>query len=166
MRVQWEELQEFPDYAVSEHGDIANIKTGLPRKLSINQQGVVKISLYDPEGRLRTRSVARLVAENFLPPHPNPLFDTPIHLDGELQNCRRDNLMWRPLWFAVKYHKQFRIENFHAVEDQIMDLETETVYNSVKEACIENGLYWYDVIKSYTEDVAIFPSWQTFCLVR
>ena len=62
MTIRWSELDDFPDYAVNELGEIHNIKTGMPRKTSANQQGIVKISLY--QGReLITRSVAVLVAE-------------------------------------------------------------------------------------------------------
>jgi hypothetical protein len=165
-RLDWKELEEFPNHAVSEHGDVANMKTGLPRKLSVNQQGVVKLSMYDEHGRLKTRSVARLVAESFLEPHPNELFNTPIHLDGDLRNCRADNLAWRPLWFAVKYHKQFRNEDFYHMDVLVMDVESEVVYENVKDVCISNGMYWYDVVKSYTEDVPVFPDWKTFTLVR
>jgi len=119
MRVQWHELEEFPDYAVSEQGDIANIKTGIPRKLSINGQGIVKITLYDTRKQLVTRSVARMVAEAFVPKPDQEIFDTPIHMDGELTNCRADNLVWRPRWFAIKYHRQFRNKLFHYLQNLI-----------------------------------------------
>lgn len=161
---QWHELEDFPDYAVSEYGDITNIKTGAPRKLSINREGVVKISLYNEHGQLKTRSVARMVAEAFVPPVDNDNFNTPIHLDGDLQNCRADNLVWRPLWFAVKYHKQFRQENFHAARGTFIDIDSEEVYDSVKDICVRNGVFWQDVIKCVTEEGFVFPTWQKFRL--
>jgi hypothetical protein len=164
MRVQWAELEEFPDYAVSEHGDITNIKTGSPRKVSVNQQGIPKISLYNDEGKLITRAVSRLIADAFVQRPDAEAFDTPIHLDGDQRNCRADNLLWRPRWFAIKYHKQFRMEEFHAARGTFIELDSEEVYDSIKEICIRNGLYWQDVIKCVTEETFVFPTWQKFRL--
>lgn len=163
-RLQWHELEEFPDYAVSEHGDIANIKTGMPRKLSTNQFGVVKITVYNEQKQLVTRSVARLVAEAFVPRPDLDAFDTPIHLDGDQLNCRAENLVWRPRWFAIKYHKQFRNEHFHAARGTFIDLDTEEVYDSIKDICVRNGVFWQDVIKCVTEETFVFPTYQKFRL--
>lgn len=150
MRERWHELEEFPDYAVSDLGHVHNIKTGMPRKTSINQQGIVKISLY--QGReLITRSVAVMVAEAFCEGKTN-FFNTPIHLDGDRENCRADNLMWRPRWFAVQYHRQFESDVFHQMDVRIEDLETGKQYESVKEACMDLGLYYNDVYRSYIHE--------------
>ncbi|MGB4819126.1 MAG: hypothetical protein WBP33_08420 [Saprospiraceae bacterium] len=164
MRVQWYELEEFPDYAVSEQGDIANIKTGIPRKLSINGQGIVKITLYDTRKQLVTRSVARMVAEAFVPKPDQEIFDTPIHMDGELTNCRADNLVWRPRWFAIKYHRQFRNPEFHIARGTFIDIDSEEVYDSIKDICVRNGVFWQDVIKCVTEETFVFPTYQKFRL--
>jgi hypothetical protein len=153
VRERWQELEEFPDYAISEYGEVANIKTGMPRKTSINQQGIVKISLY--QGReLITRSVAVMVAEAFVPGETE-FFNTPIHLDGDRENCRADNLMWRPRWFAVQYHRQFHNEDFHRMDVRIEELTTGREYQSVKEACMDLGLYYNDVYRSYVHEIQI-----------
>lgn len=165
-RLRWHELEEFPNYAISENGDIANIKSGMPRKISINQQGVAKITLYDTEGRLITRGVAKMVAEAFVPKPDAETFDTPIHLDGEQLNCRADNLVWRPRWFAIKFHKQFRFEDFHSARGTFIELDSEEVYDSIKDICVRNGLYWQDVVKSVTEETFVFPTWQNFRLLE
>lgn len=150
MTEKWHELEEFPDYAVSNYGEIHNIKTGMPRKTSINNQGIVKISLYI--GReLLTRSVAVMVAEAFCEGQTE-FFNTPIHLDGDRENCRADNLMWRPRWFAVQYHRQFQSPEFHNSDVHIVDLETGKEYHSVKEACMDLGLYYNDVYRSYVHE--------------
>lgn len=150
-RERWEELEEFPDYAVSELGEIVNIKSGFPRKTSINQQGIVKISLYKNGKELITRSVAVMVAEAFCEGQ-NEFFNTPIHLDGDRENCRADNLMWRPRWFAVQYHRQFQSPEFHNSNVHIVDLESGIEFESVKEACMHFGLYYNDVYRSYIHE--------------
>lgn len=151
MSIRWHELDEFPDYAVNELGEIYNIKTGMPRKTSINQYGIVKISLYKNGRELITRSVAVMVAEAFVEGQTE-FFNTPIHLDGDRENCRADNLMWRPRWFAVQYHRQFHSEPFHNSNVRIVELNTGEEYDSVKEACVDLGLYYNDVYRSYVHE--------------
>lgn len=164
MRERWYELDEFPDYAVSEFGEIHNIKTGMPRRTSINQQGIVKISLY--VGReLITRSVAVLVAEAFVDGQ-DEFFNTPIHLDGDRENCRADNLMWRPRWFAVQYHRQFQSPDFHRMDIDIEELSTGREYESVKEACMDLGLYYQDVYRSYIHEQQIALTRHEFRLLE
>lgn len=149
MAYRWAELDDFPDYAVSEYGEIGNMKTGLTRKVSINQQGNVKISIY--RGReLYTRSVAVIVAEAFVEGRTE-FFNTPIHLDGDKRNCRADNLMWRPRWFAVRYHRQFYNPVFHNSDVPIVEVNSGNEYQSVKEACMHLGLIHDDVYYSFTQ---------------
>lgn len=163
MTERWHELDEFPDYAVSDLGEVHNIKTGMPRRTSINQQGIVKISLY--QGReLITRSVAVLVAEAFVEGQTE-FFNTPIHLDGDRENCRAENLMWRPRWFAVQYHRQFNSEIFHHMDVEIMDVDTGKIYYSVKDACMDLGLYYNDVYRSYVHEQPIPLTKNEFRLV-
>lgn len=163
MKELWHELEEFPDYAVNNFGEIHNIKTGMPRKTSTNQNGIVKISLY--QGReLITRSVAVMVAEAFCDGQ-SEFFNTPIHLDGDRDNCRADNLMWRPRWFAVQYHRQFYSPEFHASDVHIVDIDTGKEYYSVKECCVDLGLFYNDVYRSYIHEAQIPMTRQEFALV-
>lgn len=163
MREHWHELEEFHDYAVNDKGGIHNIKTGMPRRTSMNQFGIVKISLY--RGReLITRSVAVMVATAFCEGRTD-LFNTPIHLDGDRENCRADNLMWRPRWFAVQYHRQFQSPEFHHADVHIEELSSGKEYYSVKEACMDLGLYHNDVYRSYIHKQQIPLTRQEFRLV-
>lgn len=164
MRHTWHELEEFPDYAINEEGEVVNMKTGCSRKPAINQQGILRVGLY--KGRvLCTRSIAVLVANAFLEPPRSESFDTPIHLDGDRQNCRASNLMWRPRWFAIRYHKQFRLEAFYQGTRQIYDETNGETYDNLKHACTSLGLYHHDVIDSYHMGNPVFPDWHTFKLV-
>lgn len=150
MTARWEELEEFPDYAVSDEGEIANMRSGIPRKMSINQQGIVKISLYKDRKELHTRSLAVLVAEMFVEGQSD-LFNTPIHLDGERRNCAASNLMWRPRWFAIRYHRQFYDTAFHNANFGFMDIDSGEHYSSIKEACMRHGLHHHDVHRSLSQ---------------
>jgi hypothetical protein len=163
VRRKWEDLEEFPNYVVSNLGEFANARTDREVRLSRTQQGHAKVTLYQ-DGRLTTRSAALLVANTFLPTDIEH-FDTPIHLDGDLMNCAVDNLMWRPRWFAIRYHKQFMYETFHNDQATRVDIDSGEHYESLKEACIRNGLYYYDVLKSEVEGTFVFPTNQEFRLV-
>lgn len=164
MTENWHELEEFPDYAVGDLGSIVNMKTGAPRKTSMTQYGIVKISLYT--GReLHTRSLAVLVAEAFVEGQTS-IFNTPIHLDGDRKNCRADNLMWRPRWFAVQYHRQWIHPAFHRAEMHIVDIDTEREYNSIKEVCLAHGLLHGDVYESIVSRTPVPITGQEFQLVE
>lgn len=163
MRRQWETLEEFPSYEVSNFGEFVNARTDREVHTSRTQQGHAKITL-SKEGRLITRSAALLVAKAFIEP-PEDHFDTPIHLDGDLMNCMVENLMWRPRWFAIRYHRQFQYEDFHNDRTIRVDVETGDRYSSLKEVCVSNGLYYYDVLKSCVEGVFVPVTFQEFRVV-
>lgn len=159
-RRRWETIEEFPSYEVSEFGEFFNARTDRELRTSMTQQGHAKISLYK-DGRLLTRSAALLVANAFHD-KPDDHFDTPIHLDGDLMNCRADNLMWRPRWYAIRFHQQFHLPVFHNDHGKRVDLETGMVYQNLKEVCCHNGLYYYDVIKSCVEETFVPLTYQEF----
>lgn len=163
-QVRWETLEEFPDYAVSDQGEIVNIKTKVSRKISINQHGIAKISLYQDSNRLITRSLAILVADVFVQGKTD-FFNTPMHLDGDRLNCRADNLMWRPRWFVVRYHRQFDSEEFHASDVHIEEINSGMEFYSVKQACMDLGLYYNDVYRSYIHGEPIALTGEEFRLV-
>lgn len=148
----WREIEGFPDYAVNQFGEVGNMKSGMIRKLSTNRQGIVKVSLYRHGKELHTRSVAVLVAENFVEGQTE-IFNTPIHLDGEKSNCAAFNLMWRPRWYAIQYHRQFYIDAFHAKTPALVEINTGQEYDNIKDACTHLGLFYNDVYKSYVSEV-------------
>lgn len=158
----WEDIIDFPNYLVSNFGNVVNISRGgsdiRPRP---NQYGHIRVGLVR-DGRQYTRALAPLVADVFvekLLPH----YNTPIHLDGDLWNCRADNLTWRPRWFAIRFQKQFMWDKFHTdYQVPLVDIDSGEVYDSVKEVCVANGLYWYDVVKSYVEQTFVPITYQEF----
>jgi len=160
MQRKWEELDEFPNYVVSTLAEFANMRTDREVRPSRNQLGHAKVTL-NREGRQHTRSVAQLVAQTFIP-RPKEHFDTPIHLDGDLMNCQVENLMWRPRWFAIKFHKQFQLEAFHEDRGHRVDLDSGEEFHCIKDICTRYGLYYYDVVKSCVEGTFVFPTWQEF----
>lgn len=160
MKEEWVEIEEFPNYLVSNYGEVVSQKTGASRKPSRNKQGHAKITL-SQDGRLITRSVGQLVAQAFVPGR-DEVFNQLIHLDGDYLNCRADNLMWRPRWFAIRYHRQFMYEAFYENGAKIVEMESGEHFANLKDVCTTFGLYHYDVTKSCVEHVPVPFTHQEF----
>ena len=161
MTVRYEELPEFPNYVAGDNGEILNMKSGgYAIKPSINHQGLPKITLIQ-DGRPKTRSPAKLVAEVFVPQERED-FNTVIHLNNDRTDCRACNLMWRPRWFAIAYHKQFYRDTFHQHQYPIEDVSTGERYESPKAACMAHGILFNDIILTFTNPSYCFPTYQQF----
>lgn len=155
----WEPAPHFPGYSVSSDGRVRNDVRGREMRLSINQYGTVKVGLTQDGARV-TVQVADLVAETFLP-DPPPNFDTVVHLNGDKSDCRADNLVWRPRWFAMKYHRAVRSE-----EDRVCalfeELGTGEMFESVEEAGRRYGLLPSDIRQDLRDQHAFLPEGQKF----
>jgi hypothetical protein len=148
MHEEWVVLLEFPMYEISNFGNIINRATGRLVAKSTTRQNVVKVALINGRGRF-TRSVAVMVGHIFVPNHSD-LFNTIIHLDGDLSNCEATNLMWRPRWFTYQYHRQFTAQREICIDDlglmgPIYEKATNLQYANVYEAAISNGLLIRDI---------------------
>lgn len=120
------------------------------------------VSLMDEiSHRQVTRSVALLVAEAFVP-RPRDTFNSPIHLDGDRGNCRLVNLTWRPRWFAVKFHQQFRDIRFHHRDIELGIRGTRERFRGWAEPCMKYGLLYTAIINSYRHNDTVFPTGQRF----
>lgn len=160
---KWIEISEFPMYAVSNHGRVMNTKTDLIKVPSPNQQGIPSI-LMMKDGRQYRRALPLLVAKYFVP-NRRPAFDTPINLDGDRFNNYWLNLDWRPQWFAMAYHHQFRVEVPFGFSAGVSCTETKRCFNTVVEAAQTYGLLIRDIIHSTQTQGPVFPTWQTFAVL-
>lgn len=87
---EWRIIPDYPEYAVSNIGNIATIKTGKLRSLS-NHKGY-KQCMLRKNGKAYNRFVHRLVASAFLPiPEEGQVID---HINGIRSDNRVDNLRW------------------------------------------------------------------------
>lgn len=164
MKEKWKEIPDFPNYSVSNLGNVLNDGTGKIVWPSLTQQGAVKVNLNDGN-RQRTRSVKVLVAEAFVA-GKEELMDTPIHLDGDQQNNVAINLAWRPRWFAWQYTRQFVVMSDVHNRGPIFDVKTKQRYSTIFEAAVIHGLLIKDIWRSIHFKKAIFPTYQTFDFVR
>lgn len=92
MEEHWEELEDYPGYAVSDMGRVKNTKTRRILRQSDNGSGCMIVNLQRYR-RAHVCQVRWLVAEIFLGV-PDDLDSIPQFKDGDYRNCRADNLEW------------------------------------------------------------------------
>lgn len=164
---EWASLESlgFPGYSISNMGEVRRDQTGRTLKLSANQYGVVRVGLMRREdARQITMSVPRLVAIMFVQGR-SVTFDTPINLNGNREDNRAENIVWRPRHFAVKFTHQFETLPEPLFTSKIYDVETTKQYENSREVATENGLLEEDIMKSVVNGSPCFPTWQIFARV-
>lgn len=158
----WRTIQEFPFYDISNLGRIYCVKHDYPMRTSITNFGHVKITLTDWKGDRYTRSVARLVAEEFVSP-PNELCDQLVILDGDFTNVCADNIVWRPRGFAWSYTHQLKVHQpIYYRNLPVVNLLNDEKYENIIEAGMREGLLFHDIWRSTYSGAAIFPHGSIF----
>jgi len=157
----WQEIYDFPGYAVSNLGRVKNLKTDRILALVRNQQGIAMAGLVRDRVQHR-RSVSVLVANEFLEPHRRDDFDTPINIDGDRTNNAVTNLAWRPRWFAVKYHAQWRHPSTYKQETQWECIDTGEKFANSREVCRYFGLIEDTLWESSINNWTVFPTGYRF----
>lgn len=161
----WVEIDEFPGYAVSDLGRVINTQSEQLKTQSVNQQGHAHVILMK-DGEQYRRGVAQLVARAFLDDPPRTWSTpTPIHLDLDKTNCRADNLMWRPRWFATDYHKMLSWPNQRAYRQPVTCITTEHTFDTVLECCQEYGLLPWHVMDAMVNRTYVWPGHLEFALI-
>jgi NUMOD4 motif len=165
--IEWRNIVQFPNYEISNKGEVYNTKYGRVMKTSLTPFGHVKITLTsDLTGERFTRSVAKLVGEAFVEP-PDPLCDDIVVLDGNFQNLASENLVWRPRWFAWRYTHQFRQPQPHHYQVvAIINLVTGREYDSVIDTAMVEGLLFEDVWRSTYTKEGIYPYGDIFAVIK
>lgn len=156
----WKTIPEFQNYQISNYGRVFNILRDHHMSTSQTQFGHVKVALMSEwDHRRYTRSVAYMVAEAFVEP-PDERCDTVIIKDGNLSNVVAWNLAWRSAWFAWKYARQMKVEEFppwyHNLP--IVNVMNGRRYDSIIDAGITEGLLFHDIWISCHDGVAYHPN--------
>jgi hypothetical protein len=160
----WVPVAGFPGYSINPLGQVCRDSTGRLLQPRINQDGVPYVGLMRDWAQCN-RSLPLLVARAFLD-RPSDIFDTPIQLDGDLSNCRADNLMWRPRQYAIKYKRQFKQRYDSPIESPVRAInERERFPNSFVAAC-RYGLLEREVVLSIANRTYAWPTYQYFELVE
>ena len=160
--MSWKSIPEFPDYSVSDQGEVRSDRYNRIRNTSMTAGGAAKVTLFKGD-KPYTRSLALLVTQAHVWNDYDPeFFNTPIHLNNDLMDNRSMNLAWRPRWFALKYQKQYYTEEFRFATTSVIDLETALCYHNLHEPCQEFGLLYVDILRSCSGGGVVFPTWKEF----
>lgn len=166
MLEEWTEIEDFPGYSVSTYGEVYNHKHERMLTVSLNSNGIPTVGMYRAGHQYR-RSIPVLVATAWIVNDFPGWFDTPIHLNGDRLNCRADNLIWRPRWFAIRYHKEILIPQFPVWPiGPFMLLQTNEVFHNPREAALQYGLREMDIFLAMLNDHDVFPGNFTFRPLR
>lgn len=156
---QFRHIPGFPTYRISSFGRVLN-HLGIPMALVPNPEGIITVGLYADHKQHR-RSVKVLVARAFVPGE-TLMFNTPIQLDGDYENCRADNIVWRPRWFAWRYTRQFRVEYDWYYAGPIIDRTNNVVYENILAAAVETGSLCEHIHRAVMGGYRVFPNGEEY----
>ncbi len=107
---EWYALSNYSKYEINKLGQVRNAQTKLVLKPKYQSSGIVYVSVVDNNGKRRYPRIERLVAEAFLS-NDDIIKKTVIkHIDGDLENCSVDNLVWT---------EDPNLKTLHIVDDQV-----------------------------------------------
>ena len=149
----------FPLYSVSDLGEVMNNNGWIAKAHMKNQHGYNFVSLYQGSRRM-SRQVSALVAETFLRGMYPLEWDTIIHLDGDLDNCKASNLAYRPRSYAIRYNRAIRTADrsqWH-LEHTAVDWDgNELYFDNVVDSATHFGILMEEVLKALdTGDSPVF----------
>lgn len=162
--MEWVVLSEFPMYSINREGRVWNNVRDQPVATTMNQLGIAQVGLTKDRVQYK-RGVALLVAKTFLEPPVPESFNTPINLDGDRANNRVDNLMWRPRWFALLYHRQFH-NGQRGFREPVMEINSREVFPTSWDAAIRYGLIDREIMIATLNRTYVWPTYQEFRLVE
>ena len=162
--VQASRIPEFPDYCITIEGEVFNTRSGRRMVLSPTLLGELTVGMMK-DGKQYRRSVKLLVAEAFVPGRNN-VRNTPIQKDGDRNNLRANNILWRPRWFALKYSEQFlgNLPDWY-YSGPIRELRSDEEYYSIIDAAKINGLLCKDVLFSLLNETPVYPTGEIFVYI-
>jgi hypothetical protein len=158
---EWRVIPAFPKYSISSLGTVCNNRAGKELKPTKNQQGHLKVN-FVKNGEHYTRSINQLVAKAYLPDPGRPDFNSIIHLDGDKTNCRSDNLLWRPRYFAIRYHQQFDSPVFQTSLFPVVETKSGEEYETAQVAAVRYGLIFSEIVVAVHNRTYVWPTFQEF----
>lgn len=107
---QWKTIKEFPNYQVSNMGNVRNSKTGQVLKpLSSGNKNYYRVWLY-ATGKKQMVSIHRLVINYFVDNKYPMLMPYVNHIDENKHNNRADNLEWCTAKYNYNWSKDSAIK--------------------------------------------------------
>lgn len=156
MQNEWVDIA--PGYSINANGDVRNNYTDRLLKRSL-LRGVEPAVSFRVDDRLVQRQVISYMAETWMEPHRHATFNTPMHLDGDRNNCHVSNLVFRPRWFVVAYNKDLEVRH-DFWKSPFRVVETGEIFYSIYECARKFGALQIDVYNAMFEhrEYGLFPT--------
>lgn len=142
----WKVIKEFPQYKVSNFGQIMSYKNPnkpIILKGQITKKGYRSVHLRDENGHSYSKQVHRLVLENFSPREDMQQLEV-NHIDENKLNNNLTNLEWMTHLENMRYGT-CSLRGHLNQQDQILCVETNMIYNSMKEASEQTGVNYGNI---------------------
>lgn len=144
---EWKKIDNFPNYEISNFGNVRNIKRNKEISAIYDKNGYKKVHLFN-NGKDKMLFVHRLVAKAFIPnPENKP---TVNHIDGNTSNSNINNLEWAT-FSEQQLHSIYVLGNKNIITDKCriaginkrkrpVKREDGTIYESIVEASLNNNV--------------------------
>lgn len=130
MREEWKQLKDYPNYCISNKGQIKNKNTGTILKQHSRSSQYKFVKIKNTQGLFVCKDIHRLVAIAFI---PNPLNKPQVnHKDGNRINNNINNLEWATAKDNMR----------HAFDTGLINKETQIkahLYNARPVIMVKNG---------------------------
>jgi hypothetical protein len=121
----------------------------------LNNIGHAFVVMRNRHGFYHSRNLGKLVARAFRD-REEPHWNTVVYLDGNKTNCSAENLVWRPRWFAIRYHREKRYA-LAAGYFPIRNLDTGEIFTNVREVSICFGSLESEILDKANTGEGVFP---------
>lgn len=149
-------VDDFPDYVVSAEGYVVDIsKDSRVANVYLNNIGHAFVVIRNQHGFYYSRNLGKIVARAFHKKE-EPHWNTVVYLDGDKTNCNAENIVWRPRWFAIRYHREKR----HGLKDgyfPVRNKDTGEIFTNVREVSMCFGSLESEILDKVNSDCGVFP---------
>jgi len=143
----WLPVAGLPHYLISNHGRVKHVDRHEARQVTINDRGFPIVTLYGVDKKTRyLKQINKLVAEAFLYPARFENENAVWHIDGDLTNCRADNLKWDTRGRVLEWNKMHR-PGFEPIQTPaVRNNRTGEVYANAYECALHEGRLESEII--------------------
>lgn len=157
VKEQFKEIVDFPNYEVSNQGNVRRIGSSINRKTQEQYKGYIVISIKGSMNIRKTVKIHRLVAIAFIPNPDFDKFNMINHIDGDKSNNNVENLEWcdnsmnQKHAFTHNLQTNIGSNNPRSIitEDDVRCIRANKYNRSLKELSIEYNLSLSGLKKIY-----------------